>query len=34
MTREFSGDSSIDSILKMTNAFTMKLKQQCEENSL
>lgn len=34
MTHEFSADSSIDSILKMTNAFTMKLKQQCEGNSI
>jgi len=33
MTHEFLDDSSIDNILKMTNAFTMKLKQQSMERS-
>jgi len=31
MTEGFSDDSAIDNILKMTNAFTMKLKQQSME---
>jgi len=27
-------DNNMVSLLKMTNAFTMKLKQQCEEKSI